>query len=142
MNIDISVILPLSLVGYLLIIDFVDLYPLNDISQRKKHDRIAELFNYFIFIVGALCAMSDISPFIYCAFGIATVGLLGHITAWWIPYFFGHYSKFTKEEYDFAFSRTIKILPPIKDHPIPDLEHLPVGIILVWWFIVMVQKIA
>jgi hypothetical protein len=66
---------------------------------------------------------------------IALLCLVGHIFAWWVPYFWGHYSAFTKQEYEFSFSKTIKILPPIKDHPIPDLEHMPVGILALVWCI-------
>ncbi|KOP69034.1 hypothetical protein AMS62_19580 [Bacillus sp. FJAT-18019] len=49
---------------------------------------------------------------------------------WWIPYFTG-FPKSAKENYDRYFKRTYKILPQIKDHLTPDVEHMGVGILIV-----------
>lgn len=124
---------PVILVIYLLIIDFVDLYPFNDVAKHKAHDRKAELFNYLLISAGALFGWSGLYPLQIAAFLIAAACVIGHLFAWWVPYFFGHYNSYCKEEYEHQFSSTIKILPPIKDHPIPDLEHLPVGLLAIGW---------
>jgi hypothetical protein len=47
-----------------------------------------------------------------------------------IPYFFG-FPNNVRSDYKKYFSRTYKFLPAIKDHIIPDAEHVGVGILLV-----------
>ena len=59
--------------------------------------------------------------------GIGTVlfslWLLLQIQGWWLPYFFG-ISASGRRFYQHWFSQTLKMLPRIADHPIPDAGHL------------------
>ncbi|PLS03782.1 hypothetical protein CVD27_13410 [Neobacillus cucumis] len=52
-----------------------------------------------------------------------------HLFTWWFPYFFG-YPNNIRTDYEKYFKRTFKFLPKIKDHIIPDAEHVGVGILL------------
>lgn len=57
-----------------------------------------------------------------------TISIIGHITSWWLPYFFGWPEGFLKNaEADNA--KTYHFLPPRKNHPIPDLNHCIIGIL-------------
>lgn len=52
-----------------------------------------------------------------------------HLYTWWIPYLFGFPN--VTPDYVKYFKRTYKFLPPIKNHIIPDAEHVGVGVFLV-----------
>ncbi|KOS62083.1 hypothetical protein AN161_14805 [Lysinibacillus sp. FJAT-14222] len=55
---------------------------------------------------------------------------------WWMPYLTGKYLKqFPKTLYETHFKNTLKLLPPIKDHIIPDLQHNVLQIISLITFI-------
>lgn len=56
--------------------------------------------------------------------------LLGHLNTWWRPYFFGASPK-EQQEYARLFQRTYKVLPPIRNNPVPDAEHMLLGLIVV-----------
>src|ERR1700722_14823695 len=128
-----SIALPIILSLYLLITDFCDLFPFNDVSKHTSQVRKWELLNYILPIIAAVCSWCTNHATSIIALLIATLYLAGHILSWWTPYFFGC-SKERKQLFEDHFGRTIKILPPIKDHPIPNLEHLPVGLLIISWF--------
>jgi hypothetical protein len=129
----VSIVVPAVLAVYLLITDFVDLYPFNDVSKHTGQVRKWELLNYILPVVAAVYSWSGNVEAEIFAFIISSLYLAGNLYSWWVPYFFGR-PKAQAAKLKKQFGRTIKILPPIKDHPIPNLEHLPVGIfILVWW---------
>ncbi|MBT8506307.1 hypothetical protein B1F79_00970 [Coxiella-like endosymbiont of Rhipicephalus sanguineus] len=107
-------------------IDFVNLYPYNDVSKHTPEDPAQKItMNYLLPLISALCNWYNIILTKLIEILIASLFLRGNIRSWWIPYFFRCSDKKGKE-YDKAFGRTIKILPPIKDHPISNLEHLTV----------------
>ncbi|MEH7333527.1 hypothetical protein V7161_12875 [Neobacillus drentensis] len=65
----------------------------------------------------------------WVGYSLTSIILIMHLFAWWLPYFFG-FPLAVKADYEKYFSRTYKILPPIKDHIIPDVEHIGVGVLL------------
>ena len=126
---QLAMLMPLIFLTYQILIDWVNLFPWNDVTTKTPKTRLLELLlNY--------------SPLVLIAYGFhratptsqlyALIGsiayLLGHLNAWWRPYFFGA-SVNEQAEYSQYFSRTYKFLPPIKDHPIPDGEHVVLGLI-------------
>ncbi|UZN06720.1 hypothetical protein M5D10_13020 [Leptospira santarosai] len=56
--------------------------------------------------------------------------MFGNAMFWWFPYLFGWPKPFT-ENVEEENKRTFRILPPIKDHLIPDLVHIGITI-LIW----------
>ncbi len=58
------------------------------------------------------------------------VNVFGNAMSWWFPYLFGWPKPFT-ENVEEENKRTFRILPPIKDHLIPDLVHIGITI-LIW----------
>ena len=53
---------------------------------------------------------------------IYPVLLIGEYLSWWKPYFFGG-SEAWQITYNRLFKNTLIVLPAIKDHPVPNLEH-------------------
>ena len=54
------------------------------------------------------------------------VWLLLQIRQWWIPYLFGPtpLHRDFSWYYEHGYAETLKVLPPIGDHPVPDLQHI------------------
>jgi len=64
------------------------------------------------------------------------VFLLMQLLTWWMPYLTGkHLKQFPRELYDTHFQKTIKILPPIRNHIIPDAQHNVLQIISLATFV-------
>lgn len=101
-----------------------DLYPFNNIKSYTRTQQLLECVS---------CAFAMGIPVLATLFGgkvLAGVSvvlfvllLMGEYFTWWRPYFFGP-SELWKTVYNKKFKSTIIILPTIKDHPIPNLEHL------------------
>jgi hypothetical protein len=53
-----------------------------------------------------------------------------HIAYWWVPYLRGA-SDAQRAEHDQLFGGTTTFLPPIGDHPVPNAQHVVVGILMV-----------
>jgi hypothetical protein len=54
------------------------------------------------------------------------VWLLLQIRQWWIPYLFGPtpLHRDFSWYYEHGYTETVKVLPPIGNHPVPDLQHM------------------
>lgn len=125
----VAALMPLVFLGYQLVIDWVNLFPWNDVAAKSAKTRVLELLlNYspLLLISYGFFKPTGASE-LYALLGSAAY-LLGHLNAWWRPYLLGA-SPGERQEYAALFSRTYKFLPPIKDHPIPDAEHVVVGLI-------------
>jgi len=120
-----AVILQLLLLLYFEAITLLNLYPWNDLSKYSLREKLIEatvngaiiIFNAVLFItkVKWLMMISVVFWFFY---------LLMQLLTWWIPYLTGqHLKQFPRTLYDTHFRETIKLLPPIKDHIIPDAQH-------------------
>lgn len=101
----------------------VDFFPFNNIRNYTAKQRIAEASVNFItmgFPIVAIAIKNHILTGIACWF----LGFLlcGEYLSWWKGYFFGASQKW-KSIYSKIHAPTIKILPPIKDNPVPNLEH-------------------
>ena len=127
----IAAIVPLVFLSYQLLIDWVDLFPWNDLATKSVKTRVLELLlNYspLLLISYGFWVPSPLTK-LWSLLG-SVAYFIGHLNAWWRPYFFGA-SPRELREYQQHFSRTYKFLPPIKNHPIPDAEHLVLGLICV-----------
>jgi hypothetical protein len=127
--------LPLLFLAYQIMIDFVNLYPFNDIHSRDKRLRKIEVFgNYPPLLVIAICFYFHHPVSMWIGFVLTTIILIMHLYSWWLPYFTG-YPKSVEKDYYAYFKRTFKFLPRIKNHIVPDAEHVGVGILLLITFI-------
>ena len=126
-----AMLAPLIFLGYQLLIDFVPMLPWNDTSTRTaKHRLLEALFNYSpLLLIAYGFSQSSRTGWLISAIG-ATLYFIGHLNAWWRPYFFGASTK-EMEEYKTHFSRTFKFLPARGTNPIPDAEHVVIGLICI-----------
>jgi hypothetical protein len=100
-----------------------DFYPFNNIRNYTPKQRIAEASVNFItmgFPVVAVSLKDHLLTGIACFF----LGFLlcGEYLSWWKGYLFGASDKW-KSIYNKIHKHTITILPPVKDNPVPNLEH-------------------
>lgn len=121
---------PVVLLAYQLLIDFVPLAPFNDVTVVPFGKKVGSfLMNYAPLLLIAF-ALHDRSR---TGVMLSTLGcflyLLGHLNAWWRPYFFGATNK-ELTEYQALFQRTFKILPKIGTNPVPDVQHMILGVIV------------
>jgi hypothetical protein len=128
---SINQLLPLVFLAYQILIDFVDLFPFNDIASRDKRLRKYEVLgNYPPLLIISFCFYYDSTVSVWIGFILTCIIFVMHLFAWWIPYFFG-VPQSAKKDYDRYFTRTLKCLPMIKDHVVPDIQHCGVGMLLV-----------
>ena len=106
----------------------VDLYPFNNIKSYTFKERFVEAgFNFVMMSIPVAATLVNNKTFIGVSVLCLLVTLTGEIIDWWIPYFFdcsGRWHQWHKQAYERIHKHTIIILPPIKDHPIPNLEHM------------------
>jgi len=85
----ISILSPILLAVYLIITDFVDLFPFNDVSKHKSKTRTSEiLINYPVPIIAGILNMLNTREHITSSIIIGLIFLAGNLWSWWIPYFF------------------------------------------------------
>jgi len=126
----IATLLALALAIYLALTDWVDLAPWNNIEDFPARQKfLLSLTNYtpLLFIAYACSQQSQI--LIILALVVGVIDLLMHIAYWWIPYFRGA-SEPQKQEHAKLFGGTTTFLPPIGDHPVPNAQHIVVGILM------------
>jgi hypothetical protein len=120
----------LTLAIYLVVTDWVNLAPWNNVEDLPIRQKLLiSLANYtpLLFIVYA-CARQD-RILISLALVIEVIDLLMHVAYWWIPYFRGATEQ-QKQEHSKLFGGTTTFLPPIGDNPIPNAQHVVVGILM------------
>lgn len=122
--------LPIVLLAYQILIDFVPLAPFNDVKAVPFGKKVGGLLMNYSPLILIAFALHDGSPI---GVMLSTVGcllyLLGHLNAWWRPYLFGATKK-ELIEYQAMFQRTFKILPRIATNPVPDVQHMILGVVV------------
>lgn len=100
-----------------------DLHPFNNVRRNTMRERLLECG-----VNGALMA-TPLTGFAFhvqwmavAALVIYPVLLVGEYLNWWRHYFFGPTVAW-QATYNRLFRCTISVLPPIKNHPVPNLEH-------------------
>lgn len=124
-----ATIIPLVFFLYQIIIDWVNLFPWNDIWRKNRLLKAQEFIINYLPLLLIAYAYSHYTPSsLSWGMGGSILYLIGHIIAWWKPYFLGA-SPEEKSEYKMYFERTYKFLPAIDDNPVPDAQHVVLGII-------------
>lgn len=111
----------LVMLGYFTLINHVDVYPLNNLSEAGSQwsSTLAGWVQFTIF--SALIATRH-RVAVFASLVISVVWLVLQFVQWWVPYLSGRgdHSWYTENGYD----ETWRILPSIQDHVvIPDLQH-------------------
>lgn len=115
----------------------INLFPWNDLSKYSSKEKLLEAtVNGIVIIIGVAMFVSKIKVFMVISVVFWFVFLFMQLLTWWMPYLTGkHLKQFPRELYDTHFQRTLKILPPIKDHIIPDAQHNVLQILTLITFI-------
>ncbi len=131
----------------LIVHDYVDLYPLNDIENiRINSAPLKRFFRTMVYSVPAIAALivaviyfGELKPFgvrifmsVYFSAWIIFV-----IINWYKPYLFGAGEE-EKLKYMNKFGRTHQILPQINDNPRPNTLHVVLHILFFINFLLMI----
>nr|WP_061231006.1 hypothetical protein [Leptospira weilii] len=116
---------------YFFVTHFIPMKPFNDLSKEAFSNE--KKVNLSIIAV----QLAIVPFFLYDIFwGICfgafyyLVNVFGNAMSWWFPYFFGWPKSFA-ENAEEENKKTFRILPPIKNHLIPDVVHIGITI-LIW----------
>ena len=109
---------------YLLITEWVNLAPWNDISvstpSQKLSGSLVNLVPFALLVVGF---MLDVLWLKILTIGLFIVWLGVHFAWWWAPYFWGT-TQAHLETYARLWSRTYKFLPARGSNPIPTAHYV------------------
>ena len=118
---------------FLLLHDWIDIYPLNDLAIFNKHCSLRNkvlmtiVNTPFFIIYTALLLFYWSTPFSWYAASYLIVCnvlfCIGIIFSWWAPYLFGWPVEQTKELRE-THGTTHNFLPRIGNNPIPDTLHV------------------
>jgi hypothetical protein len=101
----------------------IDFFPFNNIRHYTLKQRLLEVgINGVVMAFPIAALWMHNKKMIEISCWILGVTLVMEFTSWWRHYFFGP-SEAWKNTYDKIFASTLKVLPPIKNNPIPNLEH-------------------
>jgi len=129
----ISLISSILITLFLLLHDWIDIYPLNDLATFNKHCSLRNKIlmtcvnTPFFIIYTAILLFYWTTPFPWYAktYLIVCNALfsIGIIFSWWLPYLFGWPAEQAKELHE-THSSTHTFLPAINNNPIPNTLHV------------------
>jgi|SRR5690625_3492233 len=133
-----AVVLQIILLLYVEITTLVNLYPWNDLAKYTNKEKMLEAtVNGLTILLGIVLFVSGIKWLMIVSVIFWLIFLLMQLLNWWMPYLTGkHLNQFPRKLYDTHFQETLKILPPIKDHIIPDAQHNVLQLISLVVFVV------
>ena len=137
---NISLISSLFIVLFLLLHDWIDIYPFNDLTTFNKHCSLRNkilmtVVNTPFFIIYTLILLYYWStPFsCYAKAYLITCNALfltGILFSWWMPYVCGWPKEQTKGLHE-QYGKTHSFLPSIGNNPIPNTLHVIFHIIFI-----------
>lgn len=133
-----AIVFQILLFLYFEITTLVNLYPWNDLSKYSNKEKITEAtVNGIIIILSFGLFITQLKWLMIISVLFWFIFLFMQILNWWMPYLTGkHLKQFPKTLYESHFKNTFKLLPPIKDHIIPDAQHNVLQIISLITFMV------
>lgn len=118
-----AMLLQLSLLLFHQATTLFDFYPFNNVRHYTFGERLLECgVNGTLMSVPLIGFVFHLEWMMLAALVIYPVLLIGEYLNWWRHYFFGATESW-QQTYDRLFRNTIIVLPPIKNHPVPNLEH-------------------
>lgn len=122
-----AVIAPLVLLAYLVVTEWVPMFPWNDLAAQPARRRaLAAAINYPVMVLtSALFAVGTTVTTLVAAALCLTV-VAGNINSWWFPYFTGRGSASMRRDWEREYGRTLKLLPTAGHVVTPDAQHVVV----------------
>ncbi|HMF47957.1 MAG TPA: hypothetical protein VK603_04900 [Candidatus Saccharimonadales bacterium] len=110
---------------YFTIDNHVDLFPWNNLRSPVA-ELPSTLAAWIPFLLIMLTFVYRIRWGMVAGTVYTYVWLLLQIRQWWIPYLFGPtpLHRDFSWYYEHGYTETVKVLPPIGNHPVPDLQHM------------------
>jgi hypothetical protein len=128
--IDLTIISQIAFTVWFALTHWVPLSPLNDLSEEAFPKERQTNFVLHIFQLASILGFFfHITWLMWIGIVFWSLSFMGHIVSWWLPYFFG-WPKGFLENAEVDNAKTYHFLPPRKNHPIPDLNHFIIGILL------------
>ncbi|SDI97232.1 hypothetical protein [Nonomuraea jiangxiensis] len=125
----IAMLAPLVWLGWLVLIDWVPMFPLNDLAAISAEDRaLAALANYPIPLLIAGAVALDRTWTRITAIVLSTLCLAGHLMSWWIPYF-GPATAAQRADYQKYYTETLRFLPTAGHDVVIDVQHTVVALL-------------
>jgi hypothetical protein len=119
----IVIVFQLILLAFHQVTTLVDLFPFNNVRSYTMKERLNEcLVNGIVMAVPPIGFIFGVDWMMTASVFIYPVLLAGEFMNWWRPYFFKPTNEW-RETYERIFSKTIVVLPAIKNNPVPNLEH-------------------
>lgn len=128
----IAIFVPLLWVAWLVVTEWVPMFPLNDLESASVKDRaIAAMINYPVgLLVAAGVALHQPWSLIGAAV-LSALTIVGNVVNWWLPYFGLIEFPAMRAAYRREYSRTLKIVPTEGHAVVPDVQHMIVGVLCV-----------
>ena len=121
--ITVALLFQASLLLFHQVTTLFDFYLFNNVRNDTVKERLLECsVNGVVMVLPILGFAFHIGWMAAAALVIYPVLLMGEYLAWWRHYFFGP-TEAWQRTYDHLFRHTLIVLPSIKNHPVPNLEH-------------------
>lgn len=129
-----AVVSQIAFTGWFALTHWVSMPPLNDLTEEAfPHERRTNIILHLLQLGSIIGFWGQFLWLMWFGVIFWTISLVGHITAWWLPYFFGWPAVFLENaESDNA--KSYHFLPIRHNHPVPDLNHCIIGILAVMTF--------
>ena len=100
-----------------------DFYPFNNVRHYTLKERLTECcVNGLLMAAPIVGFAAQLKWLMIASLVIYPVLLIGEYLSWWHPYFFGA-SEGWQKVYNRLFKNTLVVLSPLKNNPVPNLEH-------------------
>ena len=120
----VAAVAPLVWLGWLVLTDWVPMYPLNDLEHRDHHQRaVAAMTTYPAGLLISAGVLIGQGWSLATAVILAGSVVVGHVAGWWLPYAgvsVGPQRDVYREEY----SRTVSVLPRAGHEVVVDVQHM------------------
>jgi hypothetical protein len=126
----IAATLAVALAAYLLVTDWIDLAPWNNVEDVPVRQKLLiSLANYAPLFLIAFAIAQPSRILVGLALVVGLVDLAMHVAYWWLPYLRGATDEHN-QEHARMFGGTTTFLPAIGANPIPNAQHVVVGILM------------
>lgn len=126
----ISTAAQIVLLLYFELIEWVNLFPWNDIRHGNGQAGL-DIFLGVVLLAGTIASVRRWKPLLWVAFVVYVIWMALQIVSWWVPYIRGA-SAGWQQVYLHNFSQTIQWLPRSGTHLPPDAAHLVLQVLILW----------